>query len=263
MLAPIRFALPLLLCTILAQAEVVTFRVAYEDKDTPDHTGASELIPDDPGISVELIKLIETRVPNLRISFSRKPWLRCLAELESGAADGIFASSFKQERLKIGVYPMKDGKDDRSYRLDTKSYSLYKLKDAAVSWDGSRFSQLKQDIAAMRGYAIVDDLKKMGVAVSEVDKSENAFRMLLAGRIDGFAQLTEVGDYTLKKDPSFQRIVKVTPPIVVKDYYLQISHRFQARYPELTLTIWKTLAELRQTEMERLTLKYMKGYTSD
>lgn len=250
--------LPLWLMT--AQAEAIEFRIAYEDKDTPAHTGAADVPADNPGITVEMLQLLPQRIPQLQIVFSRKPWARCLLELESGAADAVFASSFKPERLKLGVYPMKDGKDDRRYRIDIKSYSLYKRKGARFGWDGSRFSYIHNGIVAMRGYAIVDDLKKMGVEVTEVDKSESAFRMVLAGRVDGFAQLTEVGDYTLKKNPAFNSLVKVEPPIVVKDYYLQISHQFQAKHPELTQTIWQALADIRDAELERLTLKYMQLY---
>ncbi len=244
-----------------ASAQVVDFHVAYEDKDSADHTGSGIAIPDEPGIMIEMVRLIETRVPGLRISFSRKPWARCLAELETGAVDAIFSSSFKPERLKIGVYPMKDGKDDRRYRIDTKSYSLYTLSDSASKWDGKRFDNFQQGVLAIRGYAIVDDLKKMGVAVKEVNRADDAFRMLLAGRADGFAHLTEFGDYVLKKNPEFVRIVKVTHPIMVKDYYLQISHQFQARQPALVPGIWKALADIRQTEYERLEAKYMKLYS--
>ena len=262
MLASVRVVFPLLLSfsAAVAYAEPVEFRVAYEDKDTPDHTGSDETVPEDPGILVELVGQIQHRVPDLRISFLRRPWARCLTELESGAADAVFSSSFKPERLKIGVYPMKDGMGDRTYRIDTKSYSLFKLRDSPVDWDGSRLGNVKTEIAAMRGYAIVDDLKKMNVTVREVNNSESGFRMLLAGRVDGFAQLTEVGDYTLKKTPAFNGVVKLSPPLVVRDYYLQVSHPFQAKHPALTLTIWKTLADIRRTELDRLTTKYMRLY---
>jgi len=262
MLASVRIAFTLLLLfgAGIACAEPVEFRVAYEDKDTPDHTGSGDAVPQDPGILVEVVRQVQRQVPGLRISFSRRPWVRCLAELESGDADAVFSSSFKPERLKIGVYPMKDGKDDRTYRIDTKSYSLFTLRDSAVIWDGSRIGNVKTEIAAMRGYAVVDDLGKMGVAVREVNNSDSGFRMLLAGRVDGFAQLTEVGDYTLKKTPAFNGIVKLSPPLVVRDYYLQISHPFQARHPELTLVIWKALADIRRTELDRLTAKYMRFY---
>lgn len=241
-----------------ASAQVVQFHVAYEDKDSADHTGSSTAIPEEPGVMIEMIRLIETRVPNLRITFSRKPWARCLAELESGAVDAIFSSSFKPDRLKIGIYPMKDGKDDRRFRIDTKTYSLYQMRDSPIRWDGKRFDNIQQGALAIRGYAIVDDLKKMGVAVKEVNRADDAFRMLLAGRADGFAHLSEFGDYVLKKNPEFARIVKVTPPISSKDYYLQISHQFNARQPALASIIWKALADIRQTEFERLEAKYMK-----
>lgn len=265
MLARIRIAIALLVSAWLAtaHAEAVELRVAYEDKDTPDHTGSGDTIPPDPGILVELVQLIQPRVPGLRISFSRRPWARCLTELESGETDAIFSSSFKPERLKIGVYPMKDGKDDRSFRIDTKSYSLYKLRDSTVEWDGIRLANVKTEIAAMRGYAVVDDLKKLGVTVREVNNSESALRMLQAGRVDAFAQLTEVGDYTLKKSSAFGNVVKLGTPIVVRDYYLQVSHPFQARHPELTLAIWRALADVRRAELERLTAKYMRYFDEE
>lgn len=238
----------------------VDFHVAYEDKDSADHTGNGNVIPANPGIMIEMVRLIENRVPNLRIVFSRKPWARCLAELETGTVDAIFSSSFKPDRLKIGVYPMKDGKDDRRYRIDTKSYSLYKLSDAAIKWDGKRFDHVQQGIIALRGYAIVDELARQGLIVKEVNRPDDAFRMLMAGRADGFAHLTEFGDYVLRKNPEFTGIVKVTPPLVTKDYYLQISHQFQARQQALVPAIWTALAEIRQAEFERLEAKYLKLY---
>ncbi len=244
-----------------ASAQVVDFHVGYEDKDSADHTGNGTAIPEEPGIAVEMVRRIETRVPNLRIIFSRKPWARCLAELESGAVDAIFSSSFKADRLKLGVYPMKDGKDDRRYRIDTKSYSLYTLRDSASKWDGKRFDNFQQGVLALRGYAIVDELKKQEVAVKEVNRADDAFRMLLAGRADGFAHLTEFGDYLIKGKSEFARIVKVAPPIMVKDYYLQISHQFVARHPALAPVIWKALADIRQAEAEQLEVKYMKPYS--
>lgn len=254
-----------LVCLLLlgqanACAQFVEFHVAYEDKDSADHTKSSIEIPDNPGIMVEMVRLLESRVPNLRIVFSRKPWARCLVELESGAVDGIFSSSFKPERMKIGIYPMKEGRDDRRYRIDTKSYSLYKLSSSASTWDGKRFDHVQQGVLAIRGYAIIDDLKKLGVGVKEVNRADDGFRMLLAGRADGFAHLTEFADYVLKKNPEFAGIIKVAPPLTTKDYYLQISHQFNARQPTLAPVIWKALADIRQAELERLEAKYLKLY---
>lgn len=254
----IALVLLLALPASVRSAEPVVLRVCYEDKDTPDHTGTGQQVPMDPGILVELIKMIETKVPDLRINFLRRPWWRCLLELEEGKVDSVFSSSFKPERLKIGVYPMKDGKADRTYRIDTKSYSLFVLRTAPIEWDGSVIRNVRQEVAAMQGYAIVSHLKSMGIAVREVLNSQTGFRMLVAGRVDAFAQLTEVGDFTLKKHPELSAVVKLSPPLTTLDYYLQVGHPFQARHPELTLRIWKALADLRRTDLERLSLKYMR-----
>jgi polar amino acid transport system substrate-binding protein len=240
-----------------ASAQVIQLRVAYEDKDTYDHTGSGTSIPEQPGVTVEMVALLPTKLPQLKIQFSRKPWIRCLAELEAGTVDAVFSSSFKPERMKMGLYPMRDGKDDRRFRLDTKSYSLYKLNEAPTQWDGHRFTPPQPRLLAVRGYAIVDDLRKMEQTVNEVSGPEEAMRMLQAGRADGFAQLTDRGDYLLRKNREFANIVKVSPPIVTKDYYLQISHQFQQQHPELVSAIWKALAEIRQAESERLLAKYI------
>lgn len=251
-----------LLASLPARAQTVEFRVVYEDKDSRDHTGTVEVPTENPGITVELIGMLASRIPELKIVFGRRPWARCLLELETGLADAIFASSFRPERQKLGLYPMgADGQPDRRLRIDTRTYSLYKRSDSPLKWDGRQITPEKYEIVAMRGYAIVEDMRKLGMQVTEVDRSDIAFKMLGAGRIDGFAQLSDVADYTLKRRPELGRdIVKVIPALAAKDYYMQISHQFNARYPELPMRIWKALAELRRTEHERLTQKYLDLY---
>jgi len=95
--------------------------------------------------------------------------------------------------------------------------------------------------------------------VSEVDRAEVAFRMLLAGRAHGFAQLSEAAEHVLRNTPEFDRaIVKLEPPLMSKDYFLQISHAFHERHPKLSARIWRALGEIRQGEQERLVAKYLK-----
>ncbi len=262
MITLLRIAILLLAMVVpSAWGQFVELHVGYEDKDNYDHTGTGAVVPEHPGVMVELVRMLPSKLTNLRVVFSRKPWARCLAELEVGAVDGIFSSSFKLDRMKIGVYPMRDGKDDPRFRIDTKTYSLYKLVNSPLHWDGNNFANLSQGLIALRGYAIVDDLKKMGITVNEVNNAEDAFRMLLAGRADGFAHLTDFGDYSLRMNGEFDNIMKITPPIITRDYYLQISHQFHAKHPQLVPKIWQALAEIRQAESERLVSKYLKLYS--
>lgn len=239
----------------------VEFRVAFEDKDSPDHTGTQGVPAANPGIIVEMLQMLPDRLGGaIRLQLLRRPWARCLAELESGRVDAIFSSSFRPERLKLGVYPMKQGEPDRQLRIDTKTYSLYTLSGSALRWDGQRFSGVDGTVSlvAMRGYAIIDELRRLPeVAVAEADHAEVALRMVLARRVLGFAQLTEPADYLLRRTPEFgHSIVKTPTPLMSRDYFLQISHAFHRRHTALAGQIWQSLATIRQTERERLVAKY-------
>ncbi|WP_317205229.1 transporter substrate-binding domain-containing protein [Janthinobacterium sp.] len=242
-------------CCAAARAEDVALRVAYEDKDTPDYAGAAAPAPPHPAALLAMLGQLRGRIPELRLVLSRKPWPRCLSDLESGAADAVLAGSATPQRLALGALPMRAGRPDRRYRLASRSYSLYKRKDAALAWDGRRFRDLEGRLGVMRGYAIGADLNALGIPVSEVDLQENAFRMLLAGRLGGVVQLSAEADHLLAGNAEFGRIAKVAPPVAVKDYYLLISRGFQAEHPRLARRIWAALAEMRRAEARRLAPK--------
>ena len=66
-----------------------------------------------PGIEIELYRLTAKRL-NFSLRLKRMPWKQCLEQLGSNQVDGIFPASYKAERGKIGVYPMRDGVVDTS-----------------------------------------------------------------------------------------------------------------------------------------------------
>ncbi|MBF0206884.1 MAG: transporter substrate-binding domain-containing protein [Oligoflexia bacterium] len=110
---------------VLHAADVV-INVAYEDKEQPPYYmgNDSTVLAKNPGSVVEIVALLAKKIPGVTIKFTRYPWPRCLSELENGAADAIFNSSYKKEREKNGLYPMKDGKVDDSKRLTNIAYNL-------------------------------------------------------------------------------------------------------------------------------------------
>lgn len=238
--------------------ESIEFIVAYEDTEQPPyHMGETIEIPAKPGVSVEMIMMLSDYIPNLEISFRRVPWNRCLRELESGKVAATFNASFKKDRLKFGAYPMKDGQPDVSRRIATLSYSLYKLENSNLSWDGERIINLKGNVGAPSGYSIIDDLKKMGVPVDDAQTTRANLLILKHGRIAAVAAQDVTADKILETEAStFRDIVKVKPPLVSKPYYMMISHQFTARYPDLTEKIWDTLAKIREEKMIELFSKY-------
>lgn len=243
----------------IAAADPLSILFIYEEKSNPPYSiGDGQTVPaEKPGINVEVLKGLENKL-NVRIRFERYNWKRCLKMLESNEADGIFEASFKPDRMSIGVYPIKNGEPDSAKRLMSNSYVLYKMKNSPVQWDGKQFSYLIKPIGAAAAYSIVSDLKEMGVNVMESYTQSDAFKILIKGRLDGVADLETMADLILKGNPEeFKDVVKVSPPIRTKEYYLMFSHRFAEKLPKVMNDIWNELQRVRESgEYDKIAEKY-------
>lgn len=248
-----------LVSTSTVSAKSITFKVYYEDREQPPYyLGNSDLIPKNPGVAVEMVKLLEKHVDQIRVKLVRAPWNRCKKSLEAGLADGIFNASFKKKRLKIGSYPWKGNQVDDSRRITELSYSLYLPKNSPLKWDGMRLSGLKGSIAAPAGYSIVDDLeKKHGIKVLQAPGTANLMLMLKNKRVMAIAAQTVTGDSFLRPGGDFNEfIVKHPIPLVSKNYFLMISKPFQKKHPKLTESIWNAIREIRESQFSKLMAKY-------
>ncbi len=247
-----------------AFAGSVVLRALYEDKEQPPYyLAAGETIPDKPGIAVEMVSMLEEYVPGLVVEFSRAPWTRCLATLESGEADAIFNSSYNEGRLKAGRYPTLDGtpngKPDTEKRITTIAYHLYKTAGSDIAWNGKEIAGLgSSKVGAILGYSIIGDLKKLNVSVNEVAAGTPAIlKMLVAGRFPAAALQDVTADALIASTPEYaEKLVKDERPIVSKPYYLMLSHQFVARYPETAKQIWDAIEKIRNEKFSSLAQKY-------
>ena len=253
----------LLACLILVvstpAAAETTLHIAYEDKTQfPYYMGNTQKVLDRPGAAVELVELLEERIPGLRIRFSRYPWKRCLAMLETNQVDGIFNASYRAERNRIGEYPRKNGEVDPSRRLTTISYHLYALPNAELGWNGQTFEDPELEIGAPLGYSIVEDLRNLGVSVTEVRSSTQSLELLTARRVDAVALQSVTADYLLSHNTDYGAdIVRIDPPLKTKPYYLMLSRQFKAENPELAEHIWNVIGKLREEKLEALAQPYL------
>lgn len=242
-------------CALPCGAGTVTLRFAHEGVTLfPYYLSADAATPDKPGAMLQMLKLLETRIPNLKVEFQHMPWRRCLVKLEAGEIDAV-ESSFNPGRMVNGAFPMKAGQIDARLRIHTLSYTLFAMGDSGLSWDGKSLHGLNGAIGAPLGYSIVDDLKARGVRVEESTSTSTNFQKLLLGRLGGVAAQTHVGERLMKLE-RFKAIVKLTPVLASKDYYLLLSHQFVAKYPDLSKRIWNELAQIRETEMAAIMSSY-------
>ncbi len=253
------FVCLLLLCISLSIQAQTVFKVAYDtDIQFPYYLGqTSQVLTHNPGAIVELIWLLEGKIPGLKIELVRFPWKRCLRNLKAGYVDAVFNSSFKEERRQFGQYPMKNGVVDSDRRITTMSYYFYKKKETAFSWNGKTVSDTSMNIGAPLGFSIVDDLNQMNLNVIETHATLSNLQKLLRDMVRVVALQDITGDYYLKHFNQFKGLVKVQPAVKTKPYYLMISHQFKEKNDELSEKIWDALAKLRKEELANLTAKYL------
>lgn len=241
----------------------IDFKVAYEDKEQPPYyMGWTDAVPDaNPGVVVEMVRMLETKLPELRVHLVRAPWTRCLEGVRSNSYDATFNTSYTVDRLETGWYPTLDGthrgEPDTSKRITVMTYFLYVPSGSRLDWDGSRFINLKGGIGAQLGYSIVRDLKKMNVDVHEVAAgARNILKMLQSGRFAGAVLQEVTAEGVLEGSAELSGIVKRKTPVVSKEYYLLLSHAFVEKHPLLARKIWQALAEIREEHFEILSAKY-------
>jgi len=198
--------------------------------------------PVKPGLTIEVLRMA-SRQADIPMTLSRTPWERGLYLIQSGQADAIFASSYVEDRLRYGVYPMKNGHPDTSRKLFDQSYRLYVRAGSDVRWDGKRLTNLHAPVGATPGYAVVPVLRAMGVAVEEEPSHIDNLRKLVAGHLDAYAELDNHVCPLLRANPAeFGNIIELSPPVLTKPYYLMFSKIFYAKTPDIAERFWDAIA---------------------
>ncbi|WP_162937996.1 ABC transporter substrate-binding protein [Kiloniella sp. EL199] len=242
-----------------AEADQAKLRIGYnENSSYPYFLGEGGKPATPPGVSIDILNKVASDL-DFDIEYIRRPGRRILKELKENNLDAAFIFSYKLQREEFGVYPMKNGKPDGERRLAVLSYVLYKMADSKLEWDGENFLNLEGAIGANSGYSIVADLRKKGIKVEEARSPKNNFTKLKRGRIDGVADQGIVADAYLRKN-NLDDIVKVSPPIATKDYFLIFSHEFSKSNPDLRDKIWQAIAENREELSEQFMPRYLEEY---
>lgn len=203
------------------------------------------------GLDIILLEMVDEKLADVEFEFQQVPWQRCLNNIQSDTAQGCFSASFKEERKEFGVYPEAQAKQNIAKRLHDSSYSLYTLKEKALSVkieDGLQITGIDGTIASPSGYSISDDLKAKGLTVdATANKSDANFQKLILDRVQYVAALTQNGDAIIAKAEFAGKVVALKPELVKKPYYLMFSKQFHTKKPQIVAKIWDTIEMIRES----------------
>ncbi len=170
-------------------------------------------------------------------------------------ADGVFIFSYLPERQQDGVYPLKNGELDHTRRVATMDYHFYKSKSSSLTWDGQQLKNFTTPIGVNRGYAVIDQLKKMNIIFEESKGSEVLVKKLSSGRIDGLIAQSITVDLFIHK-LKITNLIKLTPPLVSKDYFLVFGKNYYQKNKDLCEKFWSQIAKVRDAVIANNIAKY-------
>ena len=210
------------------------------------------------GVTYELLRMIDAEIPEIEIVYQRFPWRRCQQNLRKGKADAIIGS-FNTERLKIGVFPSRDGQLDTRRYISQEQYCLYRGLHTALSWDGDGFSATRDiTVSVPRGYSIIPFLNEHHLNVHEVESTDLAMTMLANGRVDGAISTCRQIEAVLARRKTVKDNVVANPvPLSIRNYYIILSKQFVRAHPVLSERIWDVSRQISDAHHDALLRYYM------
>ncbi|WLQ14764.1 transporter substrate-binding domain-containing protein [Hahella aquimaris] len=246
------------LWTPTALAEPPPIRICYESDPMPPYSlSDADALRDRAGVLPELIRISAERV-GLLYKFYRRPWKRCIRDLEENRLDALFAAIWLKEREAWGVYPNINGELDASRRLWSSIYPIFVANNSKLQYSNGEFQGLKFGVGAPVGYVAYQKLERMGVLAPSSLTPDIGFELLTRNRLDGYVIDQSIGR-TLAKNMGLSDAITTLPePFLISDWYLVISHKFYEERSQDSETLWNALTQTREEMGEYLLEKYMK-----
>jgi len=243
-------------------AQALEIKIATGINSDPPYVYGDEQISDKyPGITIEILRLIEKKI-HVNFIIEKLPWKRVIHEVKLNKLDGGFHFSFKENRKTFVAYPILNGKNSANpkFSISNRSYVLYKLKEKNLQWDGKQIIMSpKTDIGVIRGSSIIDRIRELGYKPFEVNTDLQLIKGLVKGRYLAFIALENMLDPKIKLLQAKEKIFieKLSPSVVSKPYYITFSKKFYQEHPKISWKIWKTIEQIKENgDLDQIFMKY-------
>ena len=178
------------------------------------------------GSAIDKIRKIFSYIPEVKVEFRIRPWVRAMIEVEEGSADAVLQISFKQERTRKFQFtaPYISG------RLNLY-YNRFKYPKG-INWkalpDLTNYS-----IGTVRGYYYSEEwseAEKNGVVnSSQLTNAESLIQFIVLDRVDIILLNKEVAELKLAELDLQHKIIPLTKPLKTYSWHMAFSHRTQAK----------------------------------
>lgn len=241
-----------LLLTLSGHCVGNSLKFCYEDKQLrPYYFGNGVDVPADlPGATIEHLRLLVSKVPELQLQLIRLPWKRCLQQLQQGDVDALIAS-YAPERELLGHYPkvgdVANAAPDAQRAFSQHQTCLVTMPDASWRWDGEKLVGIDAIVIARPlGYAPLKSAAAQHITVQESLSPAMDMELLRAGRVHAITSLCMVAGTPMEAPYLRKNQLRIIfPPLYSSTGYLVFSHRFFQQHQDQAMQLWQHLAEVR------------------
>jgi polar amino acid transport system substrate-binding protein len=227
-------------------AQAKDLHICYETSGYPPFTLGKDAVPKRRKGS--MVELVARAVKNVGFHplFYRRPWSRCIKDVISGKADGIFPMVWAMGRDDWGHFPrLANGQLDDALSMRKATYRVFVPVKRKTQWDGEKFSNLSSGIGAPFGYAVYYKLKDARVLSSMTLDSANGFKMLALNRLDGYVVEQKIG-LKITESKGWKNKIKMLPaPYHTSHFHLLMSNPFYLANTDGAESIWQEINQLR------------------
>ncbi|MDK2597288.1 transporter substrate-binding domain-containing protein [Pseudoalteromonas obscura] len=217
--------------------------LCYEDKNIPPFfLGNGFEVPDKrPGATIEILRKLQSNVRTVRFKFVRKPWQRCLNDIQKNKVDAVIAS-YRSERDKFLNFPRNaQGSVDESLAISMLGTCLVGQQGLGQDVANNNYPL---SLAIPRGYSVLHVLQQDLYRVIQTDSQDDAYQLVLKGLVDGSLGLCQVYDEQVAGFPYSETLDPIFPPIDISYGYLALSEAFLQQNPEVAQTLWRGLGSM-------------------
>jgi len=177
------------------------------------------------GFLIELFALVE-RKTGLKTSITIMPWARAMHEVKVNRIDALMPALYTDERAELFVYP-------KLSLTESSTVFLKRSQDDIVIGDITQLGTEKL-IVKVRGMSMgkaFDDAERVGlINVIGVRDDEQAIQMLVTSRVDLFASIDYISNFSLTKLNLHDKIDILNFSNEKKPSYLVFSQAFAKQH---------------------------------
>lgn len=244
----------------LQYAHAENFHFCLENQHVaPFLLGTGALIEGQNGIVPDMLIRASKNLDNT-ITFERKPWKRCQAELAQGGIDAIAAFIFNEERDGWSAFPKTNGVlDDRFfYQSD---YIIFTHPDSALSWDGNVLLPAGANVQSSPGYIADKKLQAMGFMPIAQLQARKALPLVASQVLDGFIIDAVIGRTLINELGLEGKVIPLEIPFMSQQWYAAFSKATYTQRPDQVEAFWTALKAVRIKDTEALFKHYEQPIT--